>query len=121
VFLGLSRTSYGDGVTIRFPQKPTCIKRIVQDPLCWIYGLSPKTTVHILWNCASAMGVWMECNKRIQKLSLRAHDGFHLFEQLMGCLDEDELEVVIYLARQIWLRRNAVMFQGEFSSPIQLV
>jgi hypothetical protein len=63
----------------------------------------------------------MECNKRIQKLSLVAHDGFHLFEQLMDSLDEDDLIVVIYLLRRLWLRRNATVFRGEFTSPIQLI
>lgn len=63
----------------------------------------------------------MECSKRIQKLSLMAHDGFHLFEQLIEHLEAAELEVVICLARRIRLRRNTVVFGGIFSPLAQLV
>lgn len=37
-------------------------KKIVPDPLCPLYGSEAKTTSHILWDCASAKAVWMECN-----------------------------------------------------------
>lgn len=63
----------------------------------------------------------MECSKRIQKLSIQAHDGFQLFEKLIELLETAEVEVVVCLARSIWLRRNTVVFGGYFSSPTQLV
>ncbi|GLT54196.1 hypothetical protein SLA2020_274150 [Shorea laevis] len=62
----------------------------------------------------------MECKAKIQKLSILAIDGFHLFESLEELLDDADLELVSALARGIWLRRNSVIFGGHFLSPSQL-
>jgi hypothetical protein len=107
--------------TNSLPTRENLFKRgIVQDPLCPLCGLFPETTEHTLWSCESAVAVWMECPKRIQKLSLSATTGYHLVEQFMEVLDGVDLELVSSLARRIWLRRNSFIFEGKFQSPVQL-
>ncbi|GLT54267.1 hypothetical protein SLA2020_274790 [Shorea laevis] len=104
------------------PHKANLFKRkVTPDALCPLCGKCPETTVHILWTCDSAKAVWTECSRRVQKLSIEAHDGFSLFSQLLDLLDDNELAEVIFIARRIWLRHNFVLFGGVLSSPAQLV
>jgi hypothetical protein len=42
---------------------------------------------------------------------------FSLVEKIMQRLDEEELQLFLVVACQIWLRRNAIVFGGEFLSP----
>lgn len=63
----------------------------------------------------------MECHNKIQKLSILESDGLCLFEKLMEQLYYTDLELVAFLARRIWLRRNSVIFGGEFTSLFGLV
>lgn len=92
-------------------------KKISKDALCPICGLLPETVDRILWSCKSAVAVWMECKAKIQKLSIVANEGFHLFERFVKLLDDVDLEFALFLARCIWLRRNFVIFSGVFLSP----
>lgn len=39
----------------------------------------------------------------------------------MDHLDDDNLELVIIIARRLWLRHNTFVFGGDFSSPFQLL
>lgn len=94
---------------------------VTQDLLCPICGLYSETVVHALWSCESAVAVWMESKKNIQKLSLTASSGFGFFESLMNLLDDEDLVLVTSLARRIWMRRNSFIFDGAFLPPAQLV
>ncbi|XP_059436728.1 uncharacterized protein LOC132169768 [Corylus avellana] len=40
---------------------------------------------------------------------------------LLDRLDADEVDVFACTARQVWLRRNKWVFEGKFSSPVQLL
>jgi hypothetical protein len=96
-------------------------RKIVPDTLCPMCGIEPETSGHIIWNCDSSKAVWMECGRRIQKLSLATDDGLGLFESWMGKLEQEELNFVSCMARRIWLRRNSVVFGGLISPPGLLV
>jgi hypothetical protein len=96
-------------------------KQIVPNYLCPMCGAQPESTGHILWECDSATAVWMECSKKIQKLSIGADDGVHLFMQLVEKLDLEELMLVSWLAHRIWLRWNTMVFGGNLSPPALLV
>jgi hypothetical protein len=119
---GVVRTFLWRMCTNSLPHKANLFKRkVTPDALCPLCGKCPETTVHILWTCDSAKAVWTECSRRVQKLSIEAHDGFSLFSQLLDLLDDNELAEVIFIARRIWLRRNSILFGGVLSSPAQLV
>lgn len=85
-------------------------KKITIDPLCPICGLVPETSVHALWSCSAVLAVWMECPRKIQKLSIMESDGLLLIDTLMSLLEEVEFELVSFIARRIWLRRNSFVF-----------
>lgn len=95
-------------------------REVVSDSLCPICGLYSQMEVHILWSCESAVVVWMDSKKNIQKLSFTASSGFDLFENLMNFLDDEDLALVTSLARCIWMRRN-FFFYGFFLPPAQLL
>ena len=59
----------------------------------------------------------MECNRKIQKLSIVENDGMSLIEKLPKFLNEFYLEMAVTSARRIWLRRNCVIYGGDFMSP----
>jgi ribonuclease HI len=94
---------------------------ITADALCPICGLEPETIIHILWNCESAKDVWSECCRAIQKYSSIEVGFASLFEIMADKLTAEELQMMVGVARQIWLRRNAVVFGGEFLAPGVLV
>lgn len=61
----------------------------------------------------------MECERKIQKLSILEHDGMSLVEKLMEVLDEDEMALVSILAKQFGID-EIVWFIGEFEAPSKL-
>lgn len=61
--------------------------------------------------------VWLENSMRIQKFT-SDEDGFlNLFEKLLGRLENEEIEMFAYVARQVWFRRNKVVFGEDLLSP----
>lgn len=48
-------------------------------------------------------------------------DFFHIIEMLMARLDVDHMQLVAMVAQQIWLRRNVVIFYGDFLDPTSLI
>lgn len=96
-------------------------RKITIDPICPLCGLFPKTIGHVLWSCAAATVVWMECNRKIQKLSILENDGFLLFEQWMVHLDNEDLELVVFIARRLWLQRDTVVFGGKLLDPFHVL
>jgi hypothetical protein len=96
-------------------------KKITSDLLCIRCGIEPDTPGHILWSCPSTQDVWLECKGKFQKC-LNGEVGFmELLEKLLQRLDVEEMQLMVTVARQIWLRRNSVIFWGEFLAPSTLV
>jgi exonuclease III/ribonuclease HI len=96
-------------------------KKITPDPLCPICQLEVETTAHALWSCPSAQDVWSECPNRIQKSSCEAKEFLCIMQWLLNKCTEEEIQLVILVARQIWHRRNSLIFGGSFSSPSVLL
>jgi len=61
-------------------------------------------------SCPSAMAVWQEGSRHIQKLALGANDGMELIRQLFAKLSIEEVGEALVTARLIWLRRNKAVF-----------
>lgn len=87
------------------------------DPLCPIYNLEVETTGHILWSCPSARDVWTECSRKIQKSSSIEMDFMSIMENMLAKSAAEELQLAVIVARQIWLQRNSMAFEGKFTSP----
>jgi ribonuclease HI len=100
------------------PTKERLFKRhITDDPLCPICGLATETTAHILWSCPSAKDVWLECNPKIHKCTSDEVDFIYVMEKLLARLDDDQMQLVGTVARQIWFRRNSIVFGGKMVAP----
>jgi hypothetical protein len=72
-----------------------------------------EITGHILWSCPSAQDVWLDCNRKLHKYSGSDTDFIQHFGNLMGKLEEEEeeeMQIFVAMARQIWLRWNTVVF-----------
>jgi hypothetical protein len=104
------------------PTKANLSKRgVTQDDKCPICNLEPETVEHSLWSCQAAKDVWMECPARIQKCPCDEDDFASIFMRLGERLTDEELRLVVTVARQIWFRRNNFVFKGEFKAPGDLV
>ena len=98
-----------------------CRRIIIQDPLCTLYGGEIESVFHILWQCPSAMDVWLMGPKKIQKSSFPGPDFLHVVEGLLKKCDLDDFVFFVTLARRIWLRRNEVNHGGVFTSPSLII
>jgi hypothetical protein len=104
------------------PTKELLFKwHITADPLCPIRGLATETIDHNLWACPSAKDVWMECSPTVHKCSSDEIDFILIMEKLMERLDPDQMHLIVTVARQIWLRRNSIVFGGDMIAPSDLV
>jgi hypothetical protein len=92
-------------------------KNIVQSPLCPCCQREEETIAHILWTCPSSLAVWQECPRCIQKLAMDPTDGRSLFEGWLQKLEGADFIFAIAVVRQLWLRRNAFVFEEYSSLP----
>jgi hypothetical protein len=100
------------------PKKENFYKRgISPDPLCPICGSKEETVMHVLWSCPAAMDVLMETSKRFQKWNNEEGSFIDLFERVLERLEEGEVQSFAFVARQVWFRRNQMVFDDEFASP----
>jgi hypothetical protein len=100
------------------PTREKLFKReIVPNLLCPICWREPESTCHILWNCPTTQDVWSECKGKLQKSHFEGNDFMAILESLSQRLSEEEMHLMVTVARQIWLRRNKMIFEGDFQAP----
>jgi len=92
-------------------------KRIVKDNYCPCCTLEAESIFHAVWSCGAARDVWGTTKSCFQKCSCEGPTFRDLFVYCMGRLSRDELEQMAVIARKIWLRRNALIFDGKFAHP----
>ena len=83
-------------------------------------GLAPETVGHVLWSCPAAKDVWLGNMVKIQKTTCDEDDFINIVEKLMGRLGEEEMQQFVFVARQVWFRRNKFVFEDEFNSPVSV-
>jgi hypothetical protein len=96
-------------------------KKIIEVSSCPFCNAKPTTIFHYLWGCPAAVAVWQEGDKKFQKMSCDCTDGLGLFLYFVGRLDLEERVKAWIVARMIWNRRNDFVFNGLFSSPMQVM
>jgi hypothetical protein len=82
---------------------------IVEDKLCSIYGIETETLEHAIWTCMIASDVWVENNKPFHKCPRDEEDFLGVFEKMQQRLSEEDLQWFLFIARQIWFKRNSVV------------
>lgn len=96
-------------------------KKVTSDPLCLICEVEEETICHILWGCPSSSDEWGVCLKNIQKCFSGGSDFIQVLEELMHKLDKEDFELLVTVARRLWLRRNTNAFGGDLIHPDVLV
>ncbi|XP_042984282.1 uncharacterized protein LOC122313374 [Carya illinoinensis] len=92
-------------------------RRVTKDPLCPICVNKEETVCHVLWNCPAAVDVWAEVNSPVQKWPTGETDLGQLWNKVVERCGEDEVVLIATVMRNIWLRRNSLVFEDDFSSP----
>jgi hypothetical protein len=93
------------------------IRKVIQDPSCPCCGLAVENVIHCLWSCPAAGDVWGDYRSCFHKCSSFQFSFMHLLEYCVQFFDKEKVELMLVVARNIWLRRNALIFQGTFLSP----
>jgi ribonuclease HI len=96
-------------------------RKITDDYLCPICGLSEETTVHILWQCPSAVDVWSIGSAKLQKSSCSGKNFRQIVEDILEKSDQEDVILFAGIARRLWMRRNEVVFGGSLASPQALL
>ena len=65
--------------------------------------------------------MWTECPIRFQKCSYIAANFMSMMEYLLEWCMAEEVQLGVIVARQIWHRRNKVVFGGKFISPKEII
>lgn len=103
----------------------TCLnlqkRKLMANSLCPICHLHEESITHILWDCESGKDVWSECHKIIQKIYLPPMSFRDIWAHLSTSLKQDELQLVTYIARLLWNRRNDLVFNKNFMHPNMLL
>jgi hypothetical protein len=85
-------------------------RKVFKDSLCPCCKREPETTLHVLWNCPAAHDVWGGRKSRFQKCINDFGSFEDLLEDFIHRFDRNTVELMVVLARQIWLRRNMYVF-----------
>jgi hypothetical protein len=64
--------------------------------------------------------VWGNVGSRFQKCSSASLSFAVLLDEFMYRFSKKEVELLIVTARRIWLRRNALIFEGVFRHPAEV-
>ena len=92
-------------------------RKIMDDPLCPICGLTEETTFHILWQCPAAMDVWSLGSVKIHKCSFAGPSFRQVVVGIMQKCEAEDVVLFVGLVRRIWMRMNDLVFGGLFASP----
>lgn len=91
-------------------------QKITKDPLCPLCEAEEETTNHVLWGCPAAGLIWSMCGSKIQKRCIVNEEFVFIIKELQRYLDNDDKELIEVVARNVWLRRIA-MVHGKPISP----
>jgi ribonuclease HI len=82
--------------------------------------LEMESVVHVLWCCPAAQDVWGCGTAMFQKCPSFFPDFPELISYLFSKLNDDLMSLSVLIFHRIWLRRNKLIFEGHFSSPLKV-
>lgn len=95
-------------------------KIVFQNYLCLVCTREEETIIHALRSYPAASGVWGYETSPMSKWSNTAPSFWHLWKQMVDKLKTQELGMSATILKQIWTRRNLVVFEEKFESPISV-
>ncbi|XP_042954569.1 uncharacterized protein LOC122290978 [Carya illinoinensis] len=97
------------------------IKKVVDVDLCSICKREVESALHVIWCCLAASDVWAMPSCPTHKWPNFFPDFSTLWLSLCSKLDVDSLQLVCFIMRRIWLRRNYFVHRKDLESPQQVV
>ncbi|XP_042952202.1 uncharacterized protein LOC122289284 [Carya illinoinensis] len=96
-------------------------RKILNDPLCPICQTDNEIVMHLLWQCPAANAIWTEMIIPIQKWNVAEDDFLSMWGRMKGKLTEPKLELIAATMRMLWMRRNELVFDKKFRSPMSAI
>jgi hypothetical protein len=85
--------------------------------VCPCCEVEEDDALHALWSCPTAKDVWGCSSSCFQKFCFAGYNFHGLFAYYLERCTKDKAELMAVTARQIWLRRNAWIFEQRFEHP----
>jgi hypothetical protein len=79
---------------------------------CFICSQETETILHVLWECPLVRDVWGVCDRKIQKMGAVVADFRELMEIFSKKSNTEELGLIATISRNLWKRRNTVLYGG---------
>lgn len=76
-----------------------------------------ETLCHVLWRCPAVVDVWAEEGSPMQKWAYGEEYIGVVWRKMAEKLNEEELGLVATVLRNVWLRRNKLVFENGFFNP----
>jgi hypothetical protein len=93
---------------------------MVENDLCPCCNIQEESIIHALWNCPSAQDV-LGCGPSLfQKCPSMFKGMVELVSFLFNILNDDFLSFSVVVFCSIWLRRNNMIFEEQFSSTMTM-
>jgi hypothetical protein len=101
------------------PTKHNLLKKgVVEDDLCPCCKIQEESIIHALWIFPSAQDVWGSGSIVFQKCPSMFSGMVELVSFLFNRLNDDLLSLMVAVFCSIWLRRNKLVFEEHFYSPL---
>ncbi|XP_059429178.1 uncharacterized protein LOC132162990 [Corylus avellana] len=106
-----SPTTYAIQTPVRELDSEAKISELIdQDTQWWNIPLVREIFKEEEVGMICARDVWLECNAKIQKSTSDEDDFGHILMKLLDRLEDSDFDQVACIARQVWLRRNKLVF-----------
>lgn len=92
------------------------MRKIIKDPLCPICGSAEEIICHVLWSYIATINVWAEALSPLQKWGISKEELQQIWKKLVENLSIPDLELVVTIIRNIWLRINQYVYENIFLS-----
>jgi hypothetical protein len=92
-------------------------RRVIDDgryPWC---NLEEESIAHALWFCPAAKDVWNADHSIFHKCGFVEQSFLDIFQQGLNRFDKFEMALFAAIAKKIWMRRNAMIFEGISVHP----
>jgi hypothetical protein len=100
------------------PTRSNLLKgRMIDDGRCPWCNLEEESIAHAIWFCPATIDVWNADHSIFYKCAFVEQSFLDIFQQCLNRFDRSEMALFAAIAKKIWLRRNAMIFEGVSEHP----